>query len=135
MVFHLPLRQTEGFLNSLMQLLDVDLPIPDHTTLSRRLQTLGEIGFQSATQGPLHRLIDSTGLRIHVGHLRKPPRNRVWRKLHLAVDAKSGQIVASALTNHRIRDSTPVPALLEQTDRRLASLCANGSSPRHATHG
>ena len=112
MVFHLPLRQTEGFLNSWMQLLDVDLPIPDHTTLSRRLQTLGEVGFQPATQGPLHLLIDSTGLRIHVGHLRKPPRNRAWRKLHLAVDAESGQIIASELTNHRIRDSTPVPALL-----------------------
>ena len=126
MVFHLPLRQTEGFLHSLMQLLDVDLPIPDHTTLSRRLQTLGEIHFQPATHGPLHLLIDSTGLRIHVGHLRKPPRNRAWRKLHLAVDAKSGQIVASELTHHRIRDSTPVPALLEQTDHPLASLCADG---------
>ncbi|MFP6643706.1 MAG: transposase [Candidatus Latescibacterota bacterium] len=75
MVFHLPLRQTEGFLYSLMQLLDIDLPIPDHTTLSRRLQTLGEIHFQPATHGPLHLLIDSTGLRIHVGHLRKPPRS------------------------------------------------------------
>ena len=65
MVFHLPLRQTEGFLHSLMQLLDVDLPIPDHTTLSRRLQTLGAIGFHTpATHGPLHLLIDSTGLRI-----------------------------------------------------------------------
>jgi hypothetical protein len=42
MVFHLPLRQTEGFLYSLMQLLDIDLPIPDHTTLSRRLQKLGD---------------------------------------------------------------------------------------------
>ena len=58
-----------------MQLLDIDLPIPDHTTLSRRLQTLGEIRFQPATHGPLHLLIDSTGLRIHVGHLRKPPRS------------------------------------------------------------
>ena len=126
MVFHLPLRQTEGFLHSLMQLLDVDLPIPDHTTLSRRLQTLSEIRFQPATHGPLHLLIDSTGLRIHVGHLRKPPRNRAWRKLHLAVDAKSGQIVASELTHLRIRDSTTVPALLEQTDHRVASLCADG---------
>jgi len=43
MVFHLPLRQTEGFLRSLAQLLDVDLPIPDHTTLSRRLKKLGDI--------------------------------------------------------------------------------------------
>jgi hypothetical protein len=46
--------------------------------------------------------------------------------LHLAVDAKSGQIVASDLTNHRIRDSTPVPTLLEPTDHRVASLCADG---------
>jgi Transposase DDE domain len=43
MVFHLPLRQTEGFLRSLAQLLELDLPIPDHTTLSRRLRKLGEI--------------------------------------------------------------------------------------------
>ena len=71
MVFRLPLRQTEGVLRSLAQRL-----IPDHTTLSRRLRKLGEIPFQPATHGPLHLLIDSTGLRIHVGPLRKPPRNR-----------------------------------------------------------
>ena len=45
-VFHLPLRQTEGFLRSLANLLDVDLPIPDHTTLSRRLKKLGQIRFR-----------------------------------------------------------------------------------------
>ncbi len=135
MVFHLPLRQTEGFLRSLAQLLEVDLPIPDHTTLSRRLQRLGEIPFyRSATNRPIHLLIDSTGVRIHVGHLRKPPRNRAWRKLHLAVDAESGQIVASDLTSHRIRDSTPVPALLEQTDHSLASLCADGAYDRQSVY-
>ena len=135
MVFHLPLRQTEGFLYSLMQLQDVDLPIPDHTTLYRRLQRLGEIGFDTpATHGPLHVLIDSTGIRIHVGHRCKPPRDRAWRKLHLAVDAKSGQIVASDLTNHRIRDSTPVPALLEQTDHPLASLSADGTYDRKSVY-
>ena len=126
MVFHLPLRQTEGFLYSLMQLLDVDLPIPDHTTLSRRLQTLGEIPFQPATHGPLHLLIDSTGLRIHVGHLRQPPRNRAWRKLHLAVDAKSGQIVASALTHHRIREALvhgPECSQVSRGRKQIKQLC------------
>jgi hypothetical protein len=78
MVFHLPLRQTEGFLRSLAHLLALDLPIPDHTTLSRRLQKLGEIQFwRLATGRPIQLLIDSTGLRIHVGHLRKPPKNRL----------------------------------------------------------
>ena len=48
MVFHLPLRHTEGFLRSLVQLLELDLPIPDHTTLSRRLRKLGEIQFRGS---------------------------------------------------------------------------------------
>ena len=46
MVFHLPLRQTEGFLRCLAELFEVDLPIPDHTTLSRRLKTLRTIRFR-----------------------------------------------------------------------------------------
>jgi hypothetical protein len=74
MVFHLPLRQTEGFLRCLAELLEIDLPIPDRTTLSRCLKTLRVIGFRRlATDRPIHLLIDSTGLRIHVGHLQKPP--------------------------------------------------------------
>jgi hypothetical protein len=94
MIFHLPLRQTEGFLGSLVGLLEIDLPIPDHTTLSRRLEKLSEIPFRSrGNDRPIHLLIDSTGLRIHVGHLRKPPKRRAWRKLHLAVDAENGRRV------------------------------------------
>ena len=78
MVFRLPLRQTEGFLRSLTELLDLDLPIPDHTTLSRRLQKLGTLQLRRlGADEPIHLLIDSTGLRIHVGHLRKPPKRRV----------------------------------------------------------
>ncbi len=46
MVFHLPLRQTEGFLRSLADLLELDLPIPDHPTLSWRLKRLGKIQFR-----------------------------------------------------------------------------------------
>ena len=59
-------------------------------------------------------MIDSTGLRIHVGTTRKPPKQRAWRKLHIAVDRKTGTIVASELTASRARDATRVPALLTQ---------------------
>ncbi len=128
MVFHLPLRQTEGFLRSLADLLEVHLPIPDHTTLSRRLQKLGEIRFRRlATDRPIHLLIDSTGLRIHVGHLRTPPKNRAWRKLHLAVDASTGEIVASDLTGRRTRDCARVPVLLGQIDDPVASVSGDGA--------
>ncbi len=77
MVFHLPLRQTEGFLSCLAEILEVDLPIPDHTTLSRWLKKLSDIQFRRLpTDRSIHLLIDSTGLRVHVGHVQKPPRNR-----------------------------------------------------------
>ncbi len=128
MIFHLPLRQTEGFLRSLADLLKVDLPIPDHTTLSRRLKKLGDISFRRlATDRPIHLLIDSTGLRIHVGHLRKPPKRRAWRKLHLAVDADTGEILASDLTGRRTADCARVPVLLEQIDNPVATLSADGA--------
>ncbi len=128
MVFHLPLRQTEGFLRSLADHLQVDLPVPDHTTLSRRTRRLGAIPFYTgAGDRPVHVLIDSTGLRIHVGHLRKPPKHRAWRKLHVAVDARTGEIVASALTSRRVRDGAQAPTLLGQIDQRVASVSADSA--------
>jgi hypothetical protein len=135
MVFHLPLRQTEGFLRCLAELLEIDLPIPDHTTLSRRLKTLRVFGVgRLRTDRPIHLLIDSTGLRIHVGHMQKPPRYRAWRKLHLAVDAASGEIVASDLTARRTHDCTQVPALLEQIPDPVASLSADGAYDTKAVY-
>jgi hypothetical protein len=128
LVFGLPLRQTEGFLRSLAELLGLDLPIPDHTTLSRRLQKLGILRLRRlGADEPIHLLIDSTGLRIHVGHLRKPPKRRVWRKLHLAVDADTGEVLASDLTNRRTADCARVPELLDQIDDQVASLTADGA--------
>jgi hypothetical protein len=128
MVFHLPLRQTEGFLRSLVQMLEVEIPIPDHTTLSRGLKKLGELSFRVLEDNrPIHLLIDSTGLRVHVGHLRKPPRQRAWRKLHLAVNADTGEIVASDLTSRRARDSARIPTLLGQIEHRVASVTADGA--------
>jgi IS5 family transposase len=135
MVFHLPLRQTEGFLRSLAQLLELDLPIPDHTTLSRRLGKLSITRFvRLATDRPIHLLIDSTGLRIHIGHLQKPPRNRAWRKLHLAVNADTGEIVASDLTARRTHDCTQVVPLLEQVVERIASVSADGAYDTRAVY-
>jgi len=128
MVLHLPLRQTEGFLRSLAHLLGLDLPIPDHTTLSRRLKKLENLRIRRlVTEEPIHLLIDSTGLRIHVGHLRKPPKRRVWRKPHLAVNADTGEVLASDLTNRRTADCAQVPGLLDQIEGLVVSVMADGA--------
>ena len=64
LVFGLPLRQAEGFLHSLFGLMGLDLPVPDHTTLSRRGKGLGVRLRRSGATGPIHLIVDSTGLSI-----------------------------------------------------------------------
>ena len=128
MVYRLALRQTEGFLSSVFQLLEVSLPIPDHTTISRRAKRLGKLVFACMNgKGPIHLMIDSTGLRVHVGNMRKPPRRRSWRKLHLAVDRKTGEILGAELTSSRAGDATRVPTMLKQVESALASVPCYGA--------
>ena len=129
MVYHLALRQTEGFLSSVFRLLELSLPIPDHTTISRRAKRLGKLVFTRTNwKGSVHLLIDSTGLRIHVGNLRKPPKRRSWRKLHLAVDRKTGELLGAELTSSRAGDATRVPSMLKQVESTLASVSCDGES-------
>ena len=63
-VFHLPLRQTEGLISSILQLLGLDLPVPDYSTLSRRAQSLELPAQPRATGGAIHLLVDSSGLKL-----------------------------------------------------------------------
>ena len=97
MVYKLAYRQTEGFLHSIASLLGLGIEIPDYSTLSRRSRLLRKKLRipKAASNQPIHLMIDSTGLRIHVGTARKPPKQRAWRKLHIAVDRETGNIVAS----------------------------------------
>ena len=64
LVFRLPLRQAEGFLRSVLSLMGVDLEAPDHTTLSRRSQSLAVEFRRIPSRGPIHLIVDSTGLSI-----------------------------------------------------------------------
>src|SRR5918911_3092990 len=104
LVFHLALRQAEGFVASLLRLLGLDLPVPDHTTLSRRGRGFANRRSSPVPHGPLHLLIDSTGLKLFgKGEWDGEKHGRAcrsWRKLHLAVDAETGEIVASVLTSN-----------------------------------
>jgi hypothetical protein len=97
--FKLPLRQTEGLLASVLTLMKLTISAPDHTTVSRRAVKLPVIQPAQVPHDPLHVLIDSTGLQVdgagqwlEAKHGAKS--RRKWRKLHLAVYADSGMIVA-----------------------------------------
>jgi transposase len=127
-VFGLASRQTEGFLRSLLGLLNLDNDVPDHTTISRRKVRLGKVPFyQGRSTTPVHILIDSSGLAVHVGQLRNPPRDRDYRKLHLCVDELTGDVIACDLTSKSARDSTRVASLVGQIDRPIASARADAA--------
>ena len=128
MVCHLPWRQTKGCLQSLVELHGVTLEIPHHTTFSRRAKGLGKVAFHTPRQDrPIHILVDSTGVRVHSGNMRTPPKNRAWRKLHLVVDAHTGDVAACDLGSSHARDAARVPALLTQVERPLAWVAADSA--------
>jgi len=133
--FNLALRQAEGFARSVLQLLGVALPVPDHSTLSRRSRALaGRQPRVGAGTGPIHLVLDSTRLELFgQGEWRAAKHGRLRRrrlKLHLEVDATSGEIAAHVLTDGDEDYAAQVPALLRQPEGAIASLTADGAYDR-----
>ena len=128
LVFGLASRQTEGFLRSRLTLLNLDNDVPDHSTISRRKARLGKVvSYERRTVKPVHLRIDSSGLSVHVGQLRTPPKARDYRKLHLAVDEQTSDVVACELTSKRARDASRVASLVGQIERPIASAKADAA--------
>jgi hypothetical protein len=132
MVFGLALRQTEGLIGSVIELLGLDLAVPDYSTLSRRAKTLAVPPVRRPGSRPLHLLVDSTGLKLGgagewLVERHGTSRRRSWRKLHVGVDADSGEIVAIAVTRKDIEDAAMADALLDQIAEPIASFTADGA--------
>jgi hypothetical protein len=132
-VFSLSLRDVElrRFAASVLRLLGQEMRVPDHTTLSRRSRGFAGCRPQTAPGGPLHLVIDSTGLKLFgQGEWDEEKHGRArrsWRKLHIAVDTDTSEIVACVLTDKAADDAGQVPALLGQTGGEIASVTADGA--------
>src|SRR3954463_680922 len=132
-VFRLAYRQTEGLIGSLIRLLGLTLPVPDHPPLSRRAATLEVPRPRSSHHAdPVHLLVDSTGLKLcgpgeWLVEKHGTKARRSWRKLHLGRDADTGQIVAATLTTHDVDDGSQVDPLLDQVDGPIASFTGDGA--------
>ena len=113
--------------------------MPDHTTLSRRAATL-EVPRSRSGSGPLHLLVDSTGLRLGgpgewLVEKHGTKTRRAWRKLHLGVDAGTGRIEAVELTTSDADDGSRVGPLLDQLEGAVASLTGDGAYDREGVYG
>ena len=138
-VYHLPLRQTEGFLLSIFDLLHIDLPIPDYTTISKRS---GDLLVDLPVQGsdhPIHVVIDSTGLKVFGEgewkvKIHGKSKRRAWRKLHLGVNPCTGEVEAEELTEAYADDAKQVRGLLAQIDQEIDIAALDGAYDEHAIH-
>jgi hypothetical protein len=140
-VFHLPLRAVQGFAHSLRKLAYPGLPVPNFTTLSRRAQTLKVTLPAQRPHEPMHLVIDSTGLKVYgegEWKVRKHgwSKRRTWRKVHLAMDANTGQICAALMTHQDEGDGEVLPDLLDQipADVMIDTIGGDGAYDTKACH-
>ncbi|MFA0679314.1 IS5 family transposase, partial [Vibrio splendidus] len=103
-IFSMPLRVLQGFIDSIFRLADVPLSCPHYTCISRRAKQV-EVSFKTKTRGAIqHLAIDATGLKVHgegewkVKKHGTDGKRRVWRKLHIAVDTNTHEIIATELS-------------------------------------
>jgi hypothetical protein len=142
-VFRLALRQTEGLIGSIISLLGLTLAVPDHSTLSRRAKTLSVPRLRSSSGAepePVHLLVDSTGLKLcgageWLAEKHGTKTRRAWRKLHIGMDADTGEIVAATLTTNDVDDASQVGSLLDQMEGPLISFTGDGAYDQDSVYG
>ena len=140
-LFGMALLQTTGFVESLLHLIGLNWVVPDFSTLSRRQKTLAVNIPYRGSNGPLHLLIDSTGIKVEgegEWNARKHggPKRRVWRKIHLGIDEETLEVRAVEITGSHIGDAPVLPDLLNQipADETIGSVTADGAYDTRKCH-
>ena len=140
-LFGMALRQTTGFVESLLRLIGLDWAVPDFSTLSRRQKTLKVNIPYRGSDGPLHLLIDSTGIKVEgegEWNARKHggSKRRVWRKIHIGIDEKSLEIRAAEFTTSDVGDAPMLPELLDliPLEQEIATVTADGAFDTRKCH-
>jgi hypothetical protein len=137
-VYHLTLRATEGFARSLFEVMAADLPVPDYSTLCRRAKTV-RITLPKRATGPLHLILDSTGLKVYGEGEWKVrqhgySKRRTWLKLHLAIDPQTHELQAAVVSEPGVTDEEATPYLLEQVEEPVSGVGADGSYDRRTVY-
>ena len=139
-LFRLPYRQTEGLGRSLVELMQVDVTIPDFTSLAKRAAKLGVSLDVVGRRGPIDVVVDSTGLKVYgEGEWKMrthgKSKRRTWRKLHLAVNPKTQEIEAEVLTENSGHDADQVQDLLDQIPVPVDTFYGDGGYDKWKVYG
>lgn len=131
-VFKLAYRQTQGFAESLLALMDLTLAVPCYSQIQRRSGTLDIEAYNIPSGGHIDIVIDSTGLKVYgegEWKVRKHgySKRRTWRKLHLGCDPETGFIRCFTLTDNATDDASQLEPLLDQVDADIEDACLDGA--------
>jgi hypothetical protein len=138
-IYHLGFRQTEGFLQSVVKLFGVEIDIPDYSTLSRRQKILTVPLAASSPRGPVHVVVDSTGVKVFGEGEWKVrqhgiSKRRTWRKLHVAVNEATGEALAIELTTNSVDDAAEVKPLLAQIVTPIKAFGGDGGYDKNKVY-
>lgn len=138
-IFGLTLRALQGFIDSIFTLMKVPLDCPDYTCISKRAKSVN-VPFKTTTRGEIaHLVIDSTGLNVFGEGEWKVKKHgqekrRIWRKLHLAVDAQTHEVICADLSLSNVTDTEAFPGLIRQTYRKIKVASADGAYNTRVCH-
>ena len=133
LLFHLPYRQTEGFIIFLSKHID-GLTVPDYSTINRRINKLG-IDLEDSlikSNGPVSIAVDASGVKVHNGgdwirHVWKVKKG--YLKIHFAVEIKTKQVVAMDVTSEKVHDGRRLKRLVKRAEEnvRVKRVLADGA--------
>ena len=133
-VYRQPLRQTQGFVGSLLVLMGhKDCQVPDYTTLCRRQSRLSPQVSEALQSGKkIDIAIDSTGLKLYgegEWKVRKhgTSKRRTWRKLHIGIDVNTQEIVCVELTTNAEDDAVVAGRMLKEHIDKVNSFRGDGA--------
>mgnify|MGYP000977552136 CR=1 FL=1 len=138
-VFHLTNRGVEGFVRSLFQMMKINLPVPDHSTLSKRGKDL-KVKLPKKSNQSINIVMDSTGLKIYGEgewkvRMHGVSKRRTWRKLHVGANPEDGEIQAVLLTGNNVSDDQAVKELLGQIEQPIIDFAADGAYDKRKVYG
>lgn len=117
-LYKLPYRNCQGFVMSIFKLMGLAINTPSYSQICKR-QSQIELSLKHKVKGPIHAILDGTGLKIFGEGEWKVrqhgySKRRRWRKLHIGIDAKSKEIVMAELTDNNIGENKLFKDLLNQ---------------------
>jgi hypothetical protein len=142
MVYHLPLRQLEGFVQSLVKLgAWPGVKVPNFTTLSRRRKDLKSLVSQRKFSEAIVVVVDSSGAKVYGEGEWKvrqhgASKRRTWRKFHLAIEPETNEILSLEVSTNDVTDDEMLPVVLEGIDETIAieQVCGDGGYDRTTSY-